>query len=241
MADLFKACADVLIPLHTPTPHQHSHTLKNPLSSNSLLTPQPKQSTQVISLITRALTHSLNWYLWYLISSAVPLSFSLLVCLSAFWSWEGPVPVSAVLWHRARSDFWMNLAWKWVCNFPILHCALVAVHFQIGSQRQEAWAKTLSMWFWVTHLGQNRKYTLYREIAKRFSKVSGGTLRLWPLFRAISHVLIKIMATQLELHLKLRGAQWTMNGLNHHKGYNPRLLSISKNHHRSSENNPIWD
>ena len=46
------------------------------------------------------------------------------------------------------------------------------------------------------------------------------------------------MATQLELHLRLKGARWTMNGLNLSRGYNPRLLSISKDPHTSSENNP---
>lgn len=94
-------------------PITNTHTLKYPLFSNSLLTPQPKQSTQVTFLITRALSRSLNWYLWYLISSAVHLSFSFLVPLSSLWSWEGSLPVSAVLWHRAWSDFWMTLAWKW--------------------------------------------------------------------------------------------------------------------------------
>lgn len=111
-------------------------------------------------------------------------------------------------------------------SLPILHCPMVAVHFQIGSQGQEAPAKTM------TNLSQHRKYTLYMEIAERFSEVCGGPLRSRPLFRAVSHVLIKIMATQLELHLKLRGAGWTMDGLNHNKGHNPRLLSISKDPHR---------
>lgn len=65
----------------SPFTHTHpSATLKNPLSSNSLLTPQPKQSTQVISLITRALAGSLNWYLWYLIS----------LCSTSFFLFLGP-------------------------------------------------------------------------------------------------------------------------------------------------------
>ncbi len=76
------------------------------------------------------------------------------------------------------------------------------------------------------------------EIAKRSSEGGGGPLRLWPLLGAASHVLVKIMATQLELHLRLKGARWTMNGLNHSRGHNPRLLSTSKDPHRSSENNP---
>lgn len=56
-------------------------------------------------------------------------------------------------------------------------------------------------------------------------------------FRAISNVSVKIMATRLKLHLRLRGAGWTMTGLNHSRGHKPRLLSISKDPHKS-ENNP---
>lgn len=46
--------------------------------------------------------------------------------------------------------------------------------------------------------------------------------------RAISHVLVKVMATRLKLHLRLRGAGWTMTGLNHSRGHKTRLLSTSK-------------
>ncbi len=94
---------------HPPITNTHKHSPKYPLSANSLLTPQPKQSTQVTSLITRALTCSLDWYLWYLTSSAGHL-LSVSQCL---WIWEGSFMIPAVLWRWARSDFWMTLACKW--------------------------------------------------------------------------------------------------------------------------------
>lgn len=58
-----------------------------------------------------------------------------------------------------------------------------------------------------------------------------------PFFGVIRNVLVTIMADQLEVHLRLRGAGWTKTGLYHSRGQNPGLLSISKDHRRS-ENNP---
>lgn len=134
-------------PSMQPLSPTHTNTLKYLLSSNSLLTPQPKQSTQVTFLITRALTRSLSRYLWYLISPAVHLSF---LSLPLAPGPDRALMVSGVLWHRAWSDFWMSLTRSVLC------CPLVPICFQEGHQGQEAPANTQSVRFWITDL-RNRK------------------------------------------------------------------------------------
>lgn len=93
---------------------------------------------------------SLNWYLWYLISSAVHLSCPL--CLPS-----GPERAPSRRLTPSMVRFLSDLSMEISLSLSILCCPLVAAGFQIGNQGQEAAAATLSVRFWMTHLNQNRK------------------------------------------------------------------------------------
>lgn len=145
VADLFKACADVLIPpTHTCT-YTRTCTLTIPPdthtylpSSNSLLTPQPKQDSQLTFLITSALTLLSPWYLF---SAHHSFFFIPLTCL---WSREGSIMVSAVLWQPPTwSDFLNELSQ----TLSILCSPLVPVSLEkkkklrsSGTSNETGWA-----------------------------------------------------------------------------------------------------
>lgn len=150
-----KAYADVLIP---PPPHlQHTDTRSN-TSSNSLLTPQSKQSTRVTFLITRALPDSFESVSAV---SHLPCSSS----LRCLWSWEGSHLVLAVVWHHAMRG---NMV-----TFHIL--LLVSAHFHKPKLR-------------VLCIDMDREivnYTSQWEINNTQSMLSSsevckGLKRLWP-------------------------------------------------------------
>lgn len=101
----------------SPSNTHPSHTQASPLSSsNSLLTPQPKQSTRWYLL---SWEHSSSLFELVSLVSHLLCSTSFShsrVSLSTCWSCGDPVSVSAVLWHQVWSNFWMTLAWKLVCH-----------------------------------------------------------------------------------------------------------------------------
>ena len=118
VADLFKACADVQIPpTTTNTTHPPTHTHSNTPSPRTLSWPLNQNKALRWHFLSQELSPAL-WIGISAISSSLHYIFLSLpqsLCLAS-GSWEGSLLVSAVLWHRARSDFWMTLAWKRACH-----------------------------------------------------------------------------------------------------------------------------